>query len=439
MKSYFNTIKKPKYIKLCGEGDIIDGPIDVIQDQSLTLDQKRQQGIDAYNTANTAFEDARSLYRSIDRGDFDSRSAYKAAKSEAKVGLETARANRVAASKEFGGDEAAAAARKAKVGEFFNAEATMGQSAAANAAIVGVNAIDKLAMGDKNFGAQSEAIDGAVHAASGALMKSGNPYLMAAGAALEGANFLTKAGGQTVQGFDVDITSSGYGNLGHMESSSSRDFGAMIGLGGLNAGKMQAKLARRNEKLKQALVAADIAEEQSFQQEARANSIENVIENNKIALNGGLSTSVLAAKSGGRLDRLKHFKKVVKAENGAKLKKVEVSEEASVIPEGALHKNKHNLELDGITAKGIPVITVDDDADTFTEIKQQEDTIVIHAEVEKEEIIFSKELTDFVEDKRKEWHDSNSNDILEEVGKRVTKELLFNTNDNADLIKTLRE
>jgi hypothetical protein len=109
-------------------------------------------------------------------------------------------------------------------------------------------------MGDKNFGAQSEAIDGAVHAASGALMKSGNPYLMAAGAALEGANFLTKAGGQTVQGFDVDIASSGYGNLGHMESSSSRDFGAMIGLGGLNAGKMQAKLARRNEKLKQALL-----------------------------------------------------------------------------------------------------------------------------------------------------------------------------------------
>ena len=35
------------------------------------------------------------------------------------------------------------------------------------------------------------------------------------------------------------------------------------------------------------------------------------------------------------------------------------------------------------------------------------------------------QLTDFVEDKRKEWHESNSNDILEEVGKRVTKELLF--------------
>jgi hypothetical protein len=107
--------------------------------------------------------------------------------------------------------------------------------------------VDDLAMGDKNFGAQSEAIDGAVHAASGALMKSGNPYAMLAGVALEGANFLTKAGGQTVQGFDVDINSSGYGQMGHMESSSSRDFGAMIGLGGIfGQDRMKDKLAKRN-------------------------------------------------------------------------------------------------------------------------------------------------------------------------------------------------
>jgi hypothetical protein len=121
------------------------------------------------------------------------------------------------------------------------------KSGLVDTAIAGVQAVDKLAMGDKNFGAQSEAIDGAVHAASSALLKSGNPYAMAAGAALEGANFLTKAGGQTVQGFDVDINSSGYGDLGHMESSSSRDFGAMIGLGGLfGQDKLKNKLAKRN-------------------------------------------------------------------------------------------------------------------------------------------------------------------------------------------------
>lgn len=58
--------------------------------------------------------------------------------------------------------------------------------------------------------------------------------------------------------------------------------------------------------------------------------------------------------------------------------------------------------------------------------------------MEKEEIIFSKELTDFIEEKRKEWHETNSNEILEEVGKRVTKEILFNTDDRADLIEEMK-
>lgn len=117
---------------------------------------------------------------------------------------------------------------------------------------------------------------------------------MVAGAALEGANFLTKAGGQTVQGFDVDINSSGYGDLGHMESSSSRDFGAMIGLGGIfGRKKLQRKLQKRNEQALMAMNAANIAEDQAFEQEARMNSIQNTIMNNQMALAGGLDTSLL--------------------------------------------------------------------------------------------------------------------------------------------------
>ena len=171
-----------------------------------------------------------------------------------------------------------------------------GQMSAKGAAITGgisqgvamaANAIDDLAMGDKNFGAQSQAIDGAVHMASGALMKSGNPYAIAVGAALEGANFLTKAGGQTVQGYDVDIDNSGYGNLGHMESSSSRSW--------VSHRRMQAKLARRNEQVRTALAAAQISEDQKFESEARMNSVENTIMNNQIALAGGLQTNLLGS------------------------------------------------------------------------------------------------------------------------------------------------
>ena len=157
-----------------------------------------------------------------------------------------------------------------------------------------MNAVDQLAMGDKNFGAQSQAIDDAVHGVSGALMKSGNPYAMAAGAGLEAANFLTKATGQNTQGYDVNINSSGYGQLGHKDSSASRDFLGAIGLGGLDGGKMDQKLASRNEEAQMALKASNVADTIKFQQEARMNSVDDVIRQNQIALSGGLDTNAIA-------------------------------------------------------------------------------------------------------------------------------------------------
>jgi hypothetical protein len=75
----------------------------------------------------------------------------------------------------------------------------------AAATILALNATDQALMGDKNFSAGSQALDSVVHGASGALMKSGNPWAMGAAVALEGLNFITKAGGRTVQGYDVNI------------------------------------------------------------------------------------------------------------------------------------------------------------------------------------------------------------------------------------------
>lgn len=150
----------------------------------------------------------------------------------------------------------------------------------------GINIADKELMGDKNFSAQSQAIDSAVHGVSGALIQSGNPYAMAAGVALEGLNFASKAGGKTVSGFDVDIESSGYGTIGHKESESGRVWDTWTG-------KMGKKLAKRNEQARMALTAADISAGQNFEQEARSNSIQNVLEANQIALAGGIDTSLL--------------------------------------------------------------------------------------------------------------------------------------------------
>lgn len=155
--------------------------------------------------------------------------------------------------------------------------------------------VDEALMGDNNFSAQSEAIDTAIHGISGALMKSGNPYAIGGAAALEVANFATKALGDTVQGFDVDIDSSGYSSsMGHMDSKSYRNFGALIGMPFLNNKSMARKLQKRNEKARMALVAADIAEEQKYEQTARANSIQNTMLANQIALAGGTDLSLLA-------------------------------------------------------------------------------------------------------------------------------------------------
>ena len=69
----------------------------------------------------------------------------------------------------------------------------------------------------------------------------------------------------------------------------------MIGLGGLNSGKMQAKLARRNEQARMALQAAEISEDIKFEQEARMNSVDNILRNNQIALAGGINTNLLGS------------------------------------------------------------------------------------------------------------------------------------------------
>ena len=296
------------------EGDLITYE----EDEELSRKDQRILNYGTFLAKDKAYDEAASKFKNISRSDYESFDAYKEAKRASKTAMVEARNNRSAAAKADGVTGARIKANAQAFNESMQADAegwggedmtntgnnfsdsisnfTKGnwKAGATQMAVAGAQAMDAALMGDKNFGAQSQAIDDAVHGVSGALMKSGNPYAMAAAAALEGANFLTKAGGQTVQGFDVDINSSGYGDMGHKASSSSRDFAAAIGLGGIfNQGKMQAKLAKRNKEAQMAMNAANIANEQSFEQEARANSIQNTITNNQIALAGGLDTSLL--------------------------------------------------------------------------------------------------------------------------------------------------
>ena len=103
----------------------------------------------------------------------------------------------------------------------------------------------------------------------------------------------------------------------------------------------------------------------------------------------------------------------------------------NVIPEGALHARKNNMEGAGedFTAKGIPV--VDNNGE------QQ-------AEIEKNEVIFNKDLTDFIENNLKKFNseetsNSEKDEIAIKVGKRLVKELLTNTDDRTGLIEEVQE
>ena len=100
----------------------------------------------------------------------------------------------------------------------------------------------------------------------------------------------------------------------------------------------------------------------------------------------------------------------------------------NVIPEGALHARKNNMEGAGedFTSKGIPV--VDNNGE------QQ-------AEIEKNEVIFNKDLTDFLEENMKKYNEENSDKdaIAIKVGKRLAKELLTNTDDRTGLIDKIQE
>ena len=89
----------------------------------------------------------------------------------------------------------------------------------------------------------------------------------------------------------------------------------------------------------------------------------------------------------------------------------------NVIPDGALHARKHNMGIEGVTTKGIPVVSEKEGG----EIEQQ-------AEIEKEEIIFRLEVTKKLE----ELAQDGSDEAAIEAGKLLVDEILYNTVDKTN-------
>ena len=109
---------------------------------------------------------------------------------------------------------------------------------------------------------------------------------------------------------------------------------------------------------------------------------------------------------------------------------IEETTQKNVIPEGALHKNKHHMEhAEGLTKKGIPVI---DDAG-----EQQ-------AEIEHSEIIFTLEVTKKLEEYYDIFYSEDSTNKEKEqaaidAGKLLVYQILENTEDRTGLIESCKK
>lgn len=157
-------------------------------------------------------------------------------------------------------------------------------SAVGTVANKALDTVEGAVMKDKTFNASSEAIDNGVRSLSKSAMKFGPWGLLAAGI-LETANFVDKAAGKTVQGFEVGSVGSGFNGI----STSMTD----ASFRGTQTKKMKQALATRQENINMALAANNMTETERFQLNARANSYDNVMQANRVALAGGLDTSAL--------------------------------------------------------------------------------------------------------------------------------------------------
>lgn len=116
---------------------------------------------------------------------------------------------------------------------------------------------------------------------------------------------------------------------------------------------------------------------------------------------------------------------VISYKEGGKYQENSDSEDNSqknVIPEGALHARLHHMDQEGITKKGIPVVT------------EEKGGLVQHAEIECNEIIFCLAVTKKIEELAKD----GSEEAAIEAGKLLVEEILENTDDRTGLLKEIQ-
>ena len=255
-----------------------------------------------------------------------------------------------------------------------------------------------------------------------------------ASVALKGLGSLFGAGVKSVKGNTanelVDTSSSYTGE----DALASKKFGLL----GLRGAKKYAELVAQRQINRDS--AADVLQEGKDDLLA-ANNVQQQQMKDTLSKNGGDWMYTLRAKQGAKIKEVKRLsslynKRLISKEPLKEGTTVEFKNGGSinVIPEGALHARKNNLteinpELEGITKKGIPVIS-----------KEEGGEMIQHAEIERSEIIFNLETTKKLESLREQYNKSEDksekDDLAIEAGKLLAQQIMENTIDNTgELLK----
>lgn len=213
------------------------------------------------------------------------------------------------------------------------------------------------------------------------------------------------------------------GTESDVDSSVSKS-GKKYGL--LSSGSRRKANAQIAESKRKQNIVSGIADEAQDAFSSQRSSLGILNNRNQLNLTGGYkSKGMYVGKSGLKfptseeIDRAKSLSKKIKDTPVPEFKE---GGKMNVIPDGALHARKNNMEMEEITSKGIPVIT------------QEDGGIVQHAEIERNEIIFTKEVTEELE----RLYKDGSDEAAIEAGKLIAKQIMENTRDNTGLISEVK-
>lgn len=184
--------------------------------------------------------------------------------------------------------------------------------------------------------------------------------------------------------------------------------------------------AQISEAKRQQNLVADINEE--AQDAFAASNYSDIGLRNQIALNGGYRSMAIGRNGIKILDKELQWANSILNKTKASVPEFKSGGKVNVIPEGALHKNKHHLEdvnpeFKDVTNKGIPVVSKEDGGE-----------LVQHAEIERNEIIFNLDVTNKLEELMKKGDDESAI----EAGKLLVHEILNNTIDNTGILKEIQ-